>query len=155
MTLAKIQSAFWWCADVMSPNKSDSRKLVEEALGDRYQIESELGEGSFGFVYRAKDESLNRIVAVKSLRFDPATDPELQEDTRKRFLREARVAAQLRHPNIVTIYDIISTPEASLIVMELVEGVTLQSVLASKKRLGLDETIDILSQAAKALDYAH
>jgi serine/threonine protein kinase len=155
MTLAKIQSAFWWCADVMSPNKSASRRLVEEALGDRYQIESELGEGSFGSVYRAKDKFLNRMVAIKSVRLDTAPDRDLQEEMRNRFLREARVAAQLRHPNIVTIYDIVSTPQASLIIMELVEGVTLQSVLGSKKLLGLDETIDILSQTAKALDYAH
>lgn len=139
----------------MSPNKSALRKLVEETLGDRYEIQSKLGQGSSGFVYRAKDQSLNRMVAVKSVRLDTAPDSDLQEEIRRRFLREAKVAARLRHPNIVTIFDIVSTPQASLIVMELVDGVTLQSMLKSKKRLGLAETIEILSQTAKALDYAH
>ncbi len=139
----------------MSHKKSTSRRVVGEALGDRYQIQTESGEGSFGSVYCAKDKFLNRTVAVKSVRMDIAPEPDLQEDVRNRFLREARVAAQLRHPNIVTIYDIVSTPQASLIIMEFVEGVTLQSVLASKKRLDLAETIEILSQTAKALDHAH
>jgi serine/threonine-protein kinase len=65
------------------------------------------------------------------------------------------VAAQLQHPNIVTTHDIISTPQASCIVMELVEGQDLQSLLQERGRLGLDETLDILGQVAAALDHAH
>jgi serine/threonine protein kinase len=128
---------------------------VTEALGDRYEVLTDLGEGSFGTVYKAKDKFLNRIVAVKSMRLDSAVDAATRAELNKRFLREAQVAAQLNHPNIVTIHDIISKPSASLIVMEFVAGVSLRSVLSSRKRLGLSETIDILSQVAEALDYAH
>jgi serine/threonine protein kinase len=130
-------------------------EAVTEALGDRYEILSELGEGSYGTVYKAHDQALNRIVAVKSIRLDTSPEPSVREELNKRFLREAQVSAQLNHPNIVTIHDVISTPRASLIVMEFVEGVSLQSVLEPKKRLGLPEALHLLSQVADALDYAH
>jgi serine/threonine protein kinase len=129
--------------------------VIVDALGDRYEILSELGEGSFGSVYRARDKTLNRIVAVKSVRLDMSPDSSIQADLRKRFLREAQVAAQLRHTNIVMIHDIASTPRASLIIMEFVDGVTLRSILQSEKRLALPETIALISQVAAALDYAH
>jgi serine/threonine protein kinase len=137
-----------------SNDDATSSQIVSDALGDRYDIESVLGKGSFGSVYKVRDTVLNRTVAVKNILLD-TTDPELQDDIKKRFLREARVAALLRHPNIVTIHDIISTPHASLILMEFVEGVSLQAMLETKKRLDLAETIDILKQVAFALDHAH
>jgi serine/threonine protein kinase len=140
-------------SDLYEP--STAFDIIKEALGNRYEILSDLGEGSFGKVYKARDKALNRIVAVKSVRLDTSADPVTREELNKRFLREAQVAAQLNHPNIVTIHDIISTPTASLIVMEFVEGVTLSSILESKRGLALSEATGILSQVADALDYAH
>ncbi len=137
-----------------SDDDATNNQIVLDALGDRYEIESVLGKGSFGSVYKVRDTALNRTVAVKNVRLDTA-DPELQDDIKKRFLREARVAALLRHPGIVTIHDIISTPHASLILMEFVEGLSLKTMLEEKKRLSLGETIDVLKQVASALDHAH
>ena len=134
---------------------STGREAVAEVLGSRYRISSKLGSGAFGEVYEAQDTVLGRKVAVKRIRMDALADETQLDEVKTRFLREAQVAAQLSHPNIVTIHDIVSTETTSFIVMELIEGETLQSLLKSKTRLDLDETISILSQTADALDYAH
>jgi serine/threonine protein kinase len=106
-------------------------------------------------VYRARDTTLNRDVAIKRIRLDSLADESQIEEIKARFLRKAQVAAQLKHPHIVTIHDIVSTQRTSFIVMELIEGDTLQSMLQSEKRLSLSETIRILCEAAAALDHAH
>ena len=128
---------------------------LAELLGDRYTPVARLGEGTFGEVFRARDGVLGREVAVKRVRLEAFSAPGQLEEVKARFLREAQVAARLRHPNIVTTYDIVSTPRSSFIVMELVEGRDLQSLLQERGRLGLNETLDILGQVAAALDHAH
>jgi len=128
---------------------------LAELLGDRYTPVSRLGEGTFGEVIRARDGVLGREVAVKRVRLEAFSAPGQLEEVKTRFLREAQVAARLRHPNIVTTHDIVSTPRSSFIVMELVEGRDLQSLLRERGRLGLAETLDILGQVAAALDHAH
>jgi tRNA A-37 threonylcarbamoyl transferase component Bud32 len=134
---------------------SAGRRAVTELLGDRYEIVRKLGSGAFGEVYEATDTSLGRKVAIKRIRLDAfAEGPELQE-VKQRFLQEAQVAAKLRHPNVVTIHDIAAKGSSSFMVMELVEGQTLQALLRDKGRLGLEETLRLLSQAAAALDFAH
>jgi serine/threonine protein kinase len=105
-------------------------------------------------VYRAQDTFLNREVAVKSIRLDTTLDPEHRKALNRRFIREAQVAAQLHHPNIVTIHDIIFTPETGFIVMEFIEGTTLQSLL-KKERLPLPVAIEVTAQVGSALQYAH
>jgi len=106
-------------------------------------------------VHRAQDLLLGREVAVKRIRLEGAAEPGQLEEAKQRFLREARVAARLRHPNIVTTHDIVSSPQTSFIVMELVEGRTLQSLLADRGRLPLAEAVTLLAQVAAALDHAH
>lgn len=134
---------------------SAGRRAVAELLGDRYEIVRKLGAGAFGEVYEAKDTSLGRQVAVKRIRLDAfAEGPELEE-VKQRFLQEAQVAAKLRHPGIVTIHDIGAKGSSSYMVMELVGGQTLQALLREKGRLGLDDTLRVVSQAASALDFAH
>ncbi len=118
---------------------------VAEALGDRYEVISRLGVGAFGEVYKARDTILKRMAAIKRIRLDACDDPKELDELKQRFIREAQVAAQLQHPNIVTVYDIVSTPDMTCIVMELLDGTSLASVLASKKRLDLPKAIDILS----------
>ncbi len=124
-------------------------------LGSRYELISRLGTGAVGEVFKARDTMLDRLVAIKRVRLDALVDESQMELVKRRFLREAQVAAQLNHPNIVTIHDIVSGPTMSLIIMEFIDGFTLESLLTSKKRLGLTETADILSQVADALDHAH
>ncbi|HJS75241.1 MAG TPA: protein kinase, partial [Vicinamibacteria bacterium] len=129
-------------------------EAFEQMPGGRYEIVARLGTGAFGSVYQAQDTFLNRPVAVKSIRLDTTLDPEHRKALNKRFIREAQVAAQLHHPNIVTIHDILFTPETGFIVMEFIEGRTLQSMLKTE-RLPLATTIAITAQVASALQYAH
>lgn len=133
---------------------SDGQEELEKVPGDRYEILSRLGVGAFGSVLKALDTFLNRMVAIKSIRLDTSLNPDHKKALNKRFIREAQVAAQLHHPNIVTIHDIIFTPETGFIVMEFIEGSTLQEVMESQK-LGLARIVDIVTQVAKALAYAH
>ena len=123
--------------------------------GDRYRPVARLGAGAFGEVFRARDTVLGRDVAVKRIRLDAFAEPAQLEEVQQRFVREAQVAARLRHANIVTVHDIVATGATSLIVMELVEGETLQSRLRARGRLDLPETIRLLGQVASALDHAH
>jgi tRNA A-37 threonylcarbamoyl transferase component Bud32 len=124
-------------------------------LGERYRPVARLGAGAFGEVYRCHDDVLGRDVAVKRIRLETFVEPAQREDLEQRFLREARVAARLRHPNVVTTHEYVATPAASLIIMEFVAGHTLQAVLQQRGRLPLDEAITLIAQAAAALDYAH
>ena len=132
----------------------DAQPELEKIPGDRYEVLGRLGVGAFGSVLKARDTFLNRMVAIKSIRLDTSVDPDQRKALNKRFVREAQVAAQLHHPNIVTIHDIIFTPETGFIVMEFIEGSTLQDVMESQK-LGLARIVDIVIQVAKALAYAH
>jgi serine/threonine-protein kinase len=123
-------------------------------LGQRYLAVARLGAGAFGEVHRAHDSVLGRDVAVKLIRLEAFVEPSQLADVKQRFLREAQVAARLRHPNIVTTHDIVEGP-VPFIVMELVEGETLQALLRRRGRLPLDETVRLVAQAAAALDHAH
>ena len=107
-------------------------------LGERYRTIARLGAGAFGEVYRAHDSVLGRDVAVKRIRLEAFAEASQLEDVKQRFLREAQVAARLRHANIVTTHDIVATAGTSFIVMELVEGKTLQALLQERGRLPLD-----------------
>lgn len=120
--------------------------MIGTLLNSRYRIDAKLGEGGMGIVYKAHDTLLDRAVAVKSL--VPAL---LGEEGLKRLLREAQSAAQLTHPNIVAVYDVIDDGDARLIVMEYVEG----SPLADLIPLEIPRAIDIATQACRALQYAH
>ena len=95
----------------------------------RYTIEGSIGEGGMGVVYRARDGRLGRKVALKVLLADEE-DPESIERA-KRFLREARVAAALDHPNVVSIFDVGEAGEVSFIAMELVNGQSLRAFVGA------------------------
>jgi len=139
-------------------NNSSSEEVaahVAEALNGRYEVRKCLGKGAFGEVYKANDTLLNRVVAVKRIRMDQLADSDRADELRARFLREAQVSAQLQHPGIVGVYDVIALQDTSYIIMEFVEGKTLAQTLASKKTLRFSETVHLLSQVADALHHAH
>ncbi len=130
-------------------------KALAEVLGDRYQFVSRLGAGAFGEVYRVQDTMLERDVAVKRVRLDAFADSAQRKELRERTIREAKVAAKLKHPHIVTIHDVVDRPDMSFIVMEFIEGKTLAKLLKESRRLSLEETTRLLGQTASALDFAH
>ncbi len=117
----------------------------------RYQMREMIGQGAMASVYKAFDPEINRTLAIKLLK------PELchEEEYRSRFVREAKGAGVLSHPNIVTVYDVGGTEHQPYIAMELVEGLTLGEILKEKKQLPLKTIIEIGIQLAKALGYAH
>lgn len=120
--------------------------MIGRSLQNRYYIEAELGRGGMGVVYRAHDTLLDRAVAVKVL-----SDLGLSSDGRARLLREAQAAARLNHPNIVTVHDAGEADGLPFIVMELVEGKSLQSY----RPAALDEMLSIAGQVCAALEHAH
>jgi tetratricopeptide (TPR) repeat protein len=117
----------------------------------RYRIVREVGRGGMGIVYQAEDDVLQRPVAYKVLPDAVRDDPKALED----FLREARIAASLHHPNIVTIFDAGQTADAVYIAMEYVEGRSLQDILDEVRTLPLSRALDIFKQACRSLIHAH
>jgi hypothetical protein len=127
-------------------------------FNDRYRVEDELGQGGMGKVFLARDEQLGRRVAVKVIR---PQDPRLLDSTRHReefaraFMEEARIGADLDHPNIAKVFDFGIDHGEPFTVFEYVEGETLKGVLARRGRLPLEEVRDVVAAVAQGLAYAH
>ncbi len=130
-------------ADRPSSATSDSAK--------RYTILQEIGRGGMGVVYKAMDNTLNRVIAIKLLPKSISENPKAI----MRFSAEARSAAQLNNQNIVTLYDFQQAGGRSFITMEYVEGVTLKKLQAMVESLPLNKTLKIIYQCCQGLDYAH
>ena len=125
--------------------------MAEYVLNNRYRVLAQIAGGGMAVVYKAHDTVLNRVVAVKVLRDTFAQDI----DFRARFQREAQAAANLTHPNIVTVYDYGQDGSQSYIVMEYVEGRDLKTVIRGEAPLLLDRATDLMVQACAALGVAH
>ncbi|MFL5796654.1 MAG: protein kinase domain-containing protein [Actinomycetota bacterium] len=123
----------------------------DRVLAGRYRIEGEVGHGGMARVYRATDTVLGRTVAVKVLDAGHASDPAFVD----RFRREARAAARLNHPNVVSVYDSGSDGPVHFIVMEFVEGRTLAEVMAQEGPLAPERAAEIARSVAEALSIAH
>lgn len=119
----------------------------------RYKILSTLGRGSMGLVYLAEDPLLNRRVAIKMV--DLAEDGGNWEDSRERLLRDAKAVANLSHPNIVTVHDVVEEGSSAFIVMEYIEGDTLAAHLKKTPLPDPSFTVQVLRQMGAGLDYAH
>lgn len=120
-----------------------------------YEILGEIGRGAMGVVYRAHDAGIGRTVAIKVIRIDPGTSPEEGTQLRQRLIREASVAGKIYHPGIVAVHQLGEDGADVFIVMEFVEGNSLEHLLMNNPVLNRAWTLDILDQIASALDYAH
>src|SRR3989449_8475543 len=123
----------------------------QAALVGRYSLERELGRGGMGVVYLAREVRLDRPVAIKLLPPSKATDPKLRE----RFLREARTAAKLSHPNVIPIHAVEEIGEFVFFAMAYIEGETLTERVRSRGPLTPSEASRVLRDVAWALAYAH
>ncbi|MES1259775.1 MAG: serine/threonine-protein kinase, partial [Gemmatimonadota bacterium] len=133
------------------PSHHSLPMLLKEALGDDYTLEGEIGRGGMGVVYRARDERLQRRVAIKVL------PPELafSSEIRARFTREAQTAAKLSHPHIVPIHDVGEGQGIVYFVMGLIEGESLAARIRRRGRVPAEETRRIIRETADALSAAH
>jgi len=126
--------------------------LLGTVLDGRYKIESVLGQGGMGMVFRATQTSVHRPVAVKTLNPALAAAPTFFE----RFRREAEVASRLRHPNIITIYDFGRAQDNTCyFVMELLEGESLKEIVKREGPMSLRRAVGLMEQSARGLAHAH
>ncbi|WP_261305917.1 Stk1 family PASTA domain-containing Ser/Thr kinase [Paenibacillus andongensis] len=125
--------------------------MIGRKLGGRYEILDRIGGGGMALVYKGHDLLLNRKVAVKVLRQQYVHD----EEFIRRFRREAQAAASLSHPNVVSIYDVGQEEDVHYIVMEYIEGTTLNDLIKERAPLQVEDAVHYASQIADALDHAH
>jgi tetratricopeptide (TPR) repeat protein len=128
----------------------DISEKLRESLGDRYEVEHELGRGGMAIVFLAHDRKLDRSVAIKVLR------PELSASLgAERFLREIQIAARLQHPHVLPLYESGQADGLLYYVMPYVEGESLRDRLEREKQLPLEDAVQISRDVSEALGYAH
>ena len=136
----------------MTPSeRREHDPLIGTLFADRYQVQSRLGKGGMAIVYKAMDRNLGRDVALKVLRTDVAPDP----SAAKRLVREARAAAQLHHPHIITIHDVGEAGGVVFMVMEVLVGRPLSDMMEAEGAVAVERTLDMGEQIASALSIAH
>ena len=133
------------------PDSPMWERRLRRALGDDYALVADIGQGSFGTVYRVRDLHLEREVAMKVLDPRLTQDPAIAES----FQREAQLAASLRHPNIVSIYDIDGRLGLLWYTMEWIQGQNVAQLVDRRGRLSVAQTIDFVDDTLSALEYAH
>ena len=121
----------------------------------RYKVLKELGRGAMGVVYLGKDPTIQRFVAIKTMRLDEIDDYNRLKEVKARFFCEAESAGRLSHPNIVTIYDAGEQDELGYIAMEVLEGSSLKQWSRQPHLRPIADVVHVLTKAADALDYAH
>jgi serine/threonine-protein kinase len=140
--------------------KQDGKIVVSDDLGvkptvGRYEIVDELGQGAMGIVYKAKDPRINRLLAIKTIRFADEFEEEKLADVKGRFLREAEIAGKLSHRSVVAIYDVGEDYDLTYMAMEFLEGENLQKHCRKGNLLPLRKILYIVGETASALNYAH
>lgn len=140
--------------------REDGKIIFSDDLGikptvGRYEILEELGQGAMGIVYKARDPKLNRMLAIKTIRFSDEFETEKIREIKERFMREAEIAGKLAHPSIVAVYDVGEDYELTYMAMEYLEGDSLLKFCRKGSLLPLRKALYIISETALALDYAH
>lgn len=120
-------------------------------IGNRYEILQLLGEGGMGAVYKVRDREVNRLVALKMIRTDLASHPEILA----RFTQELVLARQVTHRNVIRLFDLGEADGVKFITMDFIKGCDLKSLLMEKGKLPPDEVVKIIAQVCRALDAAH
>jgi serine/threonine protein kinase len=126
---------------------------MEQPQLGRYVIDSEIGRGAMGVVFKATDSVLQRTVAVKTVNM--AMEKDHADKYEARFYQEARAAGGLNHPNIVTVYDAGKAGDVVYMAMEYIQGVELRSLLVEGQPMGVAQALSVAAQVAEGLDYAH
>ena len=121
----------------------------------RYKVLKELGRGAMGLVYLGKDPTIQRFVAIKTMRLDQIDTDDKLKEVKARFFREAESTGRLSHPNIVTIYDAGEEDDLGYIAMELIEGTPLSQSARKPNLMPFNEVLLTIATVADALDYAH
>jgi serine/threonine protein kinase len=128
----------------------DMAEIPVRAIG-KYEILAEIGQGSMGTVYKARDPVLERVVALKTILPSAVLDAEARE----RFLREARSVARLQHPNIITIFEMGEMEQVPFIAMEFLEGESLADAAEIGRPAGVEAKLRLIKQLCRGLGYAH
>ncbi|MCK7594299.1 serine/threonine-protein kinase [Pseudomarimonas salicorniae] len=147
--LAQLQTAF---AQIQRMQRN--REAISEVFLGRYKLLSTLGQGAMGSVFLAWDPRLKRHVAIKTIHLD-ALDAALQEALARTLENEAVAVANLQHPNIVGVYDLIAAGQFAFVVMEYIEGGNLRAVVSRNGALEPGEVVHIGQSMLRALDAAH
>lgn len=135
----------------MCPSDNERDSFLGTLFADRYQIMSRLGKGGMAVVYKALDKNLGREVALKVLRTDVAPDPVAA----KRLIREARAAAQLHHPHIITMHDVGECEGKVFVVMEILVGRPMSDIMEAEGAISVERALGMCEQVASALIVAH
>src|SRR5262245_61868865 len=130
---------------------NENREMQQKVLNERYELDQKIGEGGMARVYRGRDLRLNRQVAIKVLHSHYASDTNFLQ----RFHHEAQAAANLRHPNIVDVYDVGQDGDLHYIVMEYVPGSDLKALLMRNGALPIEQAVYVAECVANGLDAAH
>ncbi len=140
-------------ADHAAP-EDDQEAPMPPAIG-RYELLEPIGRGAMGNVYLGRDPLINRILALKAIDLTVGYDSSELESTAESFLREATIAGNLSHPNIVTVFDVGQTDGLAYIAMEYIRGHHLSEFTSVDRLLPVEIVLDLVGRAADALDYAH
>jgi serine/threonine protein kinase len=127
----------------------------DDLVAGRYRIRTLVGRGAMGTVWRARDERLDRVVAVKELLLDATADTERTEEATARAMREGRIAGRLDHPNAIAVYDVVEHDGRPCLVMEYLRSESLGALITARGHLPPDEVAAIGVQVAAALTEAH
>jgi serine/threonine-protein kinase len=130
------------------------RPSIRSKLG-RYAVIKELGRGAMGIVYLGKDPTIQRHVALKTVRFDEVDEPGQLPDIKMRFFREAESTGRLSHPHIVTIFDAGEEEGLGYIAMEVLDGITLKDWCRKENLQPIKKVLELVAKVAEALDHAH
>ena len=140
--------------------KREQKIAVDEELETkptvgRYEVLEELGQGAMGVVYKGRDPKINRLVAIKTIRFSDDFDEKRAIEVKERFFREAELAGKLSHPSIIAIYDVGEDYDLTYMAMELLKGKDLEEYSQPETLLTQRKILDVIAETAEALDYAH
>jgi serine/threonine-protein kinase len=133
----------------------DGKPIENRGRVGRFEILGVRGRGSMGVVLKALDPKLNRLVAVKTLRFSDDFDEEVVEEIKARFFREAEIAGKLSHPSIVTIHELGEDGDLTYLAMEFLDGIDLEKHVEKNNLLPFFKVLRVIASVAEALEYAH